>query len=285
MDEKYKKIPNMFEVKGEPPEVTEIRAKILDKFKDLVFEEGPHIYHLNGKTLPSVTTVLGKYMQPFDQETIAENYAKKHGETPEYWIKEWKFNNLVATTTGTQCHAYGEGVGYLFNGHPELIPSDKKYQYIPEENWLIPTRPKEFAMLKFYKELYKDLHFVLAEAKLFTEGYKTNLAGTADILFYYKDPQGKKSGLAIYDWKTNSELRKDFSRENGVMMLPPFTDLYNEPLSEYILQLNTYAVPLEDLGLKIIAKRVVWVKDDKTYEIIPLPNETNRIRKLLNHEI
>lgn len=281
----YNTNSEMFEVKGEPKEVMEIRARILDKFKDLTFDEGPHVYTLNGNTLPSVTTLLGKYMQPFDQDTVAKRYAMKHGETAEYWKDQWRFNNLIATTTGTQCHEYGEGLGYMMNGHPEMIPNAKKYQYVAEKNWLIPTRPKEAAMLKFYNELHKDLHFVLAEAKMFTEGFKTNLAGTADILFYYDDPKGKRSGLCVYDWKTNAELRKPFSREKGTMMKPPFTDMYNEPLSEYTLQLNTYSIPLEDLGFKVIAKRVVWVKDDGSYEVIPLHDETKRMRMLLNGEI
>ena len=43
MKKKYKDIPGMFEIKGEPKIVTEIRATILDKFKDLVFEEEPYI--------------------------------------------------------------------------------------------------------------------------------------------------------------------------------------------------------------------------------------------------
>jgi hypothetical protein len=272
----------MFTINGEPTVVTDIRYKILNKFKDLKFYEDTHVYTLNGITYPSVTTMLGKYMQPFDIDTVAEKYAEKNGETSDYWKKEWKFKNLIATTTGTQCHAYGEGLGYVMNGHPELIPQDKKYQYNKENNWLIPTRPQESAMLKFYKELNPNLHFVLAEAKMYTECLKTNLAGTADILFYYEDPTGKHSGLCVFDWKTNQELKKSYSRDRGIMMLHPFEYLWNEPLSEYILQLNVYSIPLEDLlGCKVIAKRIVWVKTDGTYEIVPLPDKTEEIRQFL----
>ena len=38
MKASYDSIPNMFVVNNEPKEVTEIRATILDKFKDLIFE-------------------------------------------------------------------------------------------------------------------------------------------------------------------------------------------------------------------------------------------------------
>ena len=74
----------MFEVAGEPSEVTEIRAKILDKFKDLVFEEGPHVYYLKDdkdRKFKSVTTKLGQFEKEFNSDEIAERYAQKHGET------------------------------------------------------------------------------------------------------------------------------------------------------------------------------------------------------------
>ena len=111
---------------------------------------------------------------------------------------------------------------------------------------------------------------------------KQNYCGTFDILFYYKDPiDDENSGLCIFDFKTNKELRKDFSRENGKFLLPPFGDLYEEPLSYYTLQLSCYQLPLEDIGLKVIARRIVWLKDDGSYELIPLQSVTDRLRETL----
>lgn len=285
MNLKYENIPNMFIVDGEPSEVTEIRAKILDKFKDLVFEEEPHIYYLKNnknKKFKSVTTRLGEFEDEFKSEECAERYAEKHGKTKEYWLDEWKFKNLVATTTGSMVHEYGESLGNMLNGNYAGITSANMPKFIKDKKWLIPTRPKEHAILSFFKDLNKNLHFVLAEAKMYTEGLKEDLAGTADILFYYKDPSNdEKSGLCIFDYKTNAEIRKNFAHENGQMLLPPFVDYYKEPESIYTLQLSTYAIPLQDLGFKIIARRLVWLKDNGTYEIIPLKDESNRLRKIL----
>ena len=285
MDEKYINIPNMFEVKGEPSEVTEIRAKILDKFKDLVFEEGPHVYYLkNNKDYiyKSVTTKLNEYEPPFNSEEVAESYAEKHGETKEYWLDQWKFKNLVATKSGSLIHAYGESLLNMKNGNYKGITPENEVKFIKNKKWLIPTRPKEESILKFYKELHPNLHFILAEAKMFTEGLKENLAGTADILFYYKDPKNEqKSGVVIFDYKTNSEIEKQYSHDFNKMLLSPFDDLYAEPKSIYTLQLSTYAIPLQDLGLKIIARRLVWLKDDCTYELIPLKDESDRLREIL----
>lgn len=276
-------------IKGEPKEVTAIRKKILTEFKDLTFIEDGHKYFLNGQQLPSVSEVTHKFCQyPFDEEAQAVAYAEKHGETPQYWLDKWKFTNLRATTSGTLVHEYGESLGWLRNGHPELITESCKTKYVKGKEWLIPTRNKEDSVLKFYDELNPNLHFVLAETKVYTgknrelTNLKQDYCGTFDILFYYKDPDNdRNSGLSIFDFKTNKELRKDFSRENGKFLLPPFGDFYEEPLSYYTAQLSCYQIPLEDIGLKVIARRIVWLKDDGTYEIIPLQNVTDRLRSVL----
>lgn len=276
-------------VEGEPKEVTKIRNKILKEFDDLVFVEEGHKYFLNGEQLPSVSEVTHKFSQyPFDSEERAVAYAEKNGETPQYWLDKWRFTSLKATTSGTLTHEYGEGLGWLRNGHPEFLPDSCKPKYIKDKGWLIPTRPKEEAVLKFYDELHPNLHFVLAETKVYTgknlklTNLQQNYCGTFDILFYYKEPNNdENSGLCIFDFKTNKDLRNDFSRKNGRFLLPPFGDLYEESLSFYTLQLSCYQIPLEDIGLKVIARRIVWLKDDGTYELLPLQDVTDRLREVL----
>jgi hypothetical protein len=276
-------------VDGEPKEVTKIRNKILKEFSDLEFIEDGHKYFLNGQQLPSVSEVTHRFSQyPFDSENQAIKYAEKHGETPQYWLDKWKFNSLKATRSGTLTHEFMEGLGWLRNGHPELMPKSAAFKYEKEKNWLIPTRPKEEAGLKFYDELHPSLHFVLAETKVYTGKNKelTNLkqdyCGTFDLLMYYEDPENdNNSGLVIMDYKTNKELKSDFNRGTGKFLLPPFDDLYEESLGFYTLQLNCYQLPLEDIGLKVIARRIIWLKDDGTYELIPIPDITKKLREAL----
>ena len=190
------------------PEVLEIREKIRSEFKDLIFDEGPHVYTLNGVEIPSVSHMCHNFEVPFDEEKIAADYAVKNGKTKEYWLDDWHYKALVSTTTGTQVHAYGESLGWLRNGHPELITPDQRFKYNPEKNWLVPTRPKEKAILKFFNDLHPTLHFVMAEAKVYTgknrqlTNLKQDYAGTFDILFYYKDPvDSSRDGLCIFDYK------------------------------------------------------------------------------------
>ena len=282
----YNEIPGMFIVPGEPEEVTKVRAHILDSFKDLQFDEGPHVYTLHGNKIPSVTTILGKYEQPFNAQEVATSYAKKNGMTPEYWLRQWKWKNKIATTTGTLVHEFGESLAYVAHGHPELITESCKCKYLIDENWLIPTRAKEEAVIKFWSDVPPCLHFVLAEAKMYTNSnpdprthLKQQLAGTADIIFWYIDENNpRNNGIVIGDYKNNEELQKEYSRSHNKMMLPPFDQFYSEPLSEYVAQFSTYQIPLEDIGLPVIARRLIWLKPDGTYEKIATPDISQLIR-------
>ena len=128
----------------------------------------------------------------------------------------------------------------------------------------------------------------MAETKVYTGKNKelTNLkqdyAGTFDLLMYYLDPDNdEKSGLIILDYKTNKSLFNDFSRENGKMLLPPFDDTFEEPKSLYDLQLSAYQLPLEDIGLKVVGRRIIWLKDDGTYELFKCPDKTKILREIL----
>ena len=63
--------------------------------------------------------------------------------------------------------------------------------------------------------------------------------GTFDLLAWYEHPTDKdKSGLVVLDWKTNKDLKKDFSRGMGKFLLPPFNEYYEEPLV-YITEIKS----------------------------------------------
>ena len=191
---------------------------------------------------------------------------------------------MKATVSGTQVHSYGESLSWLYLGHPENITEDNKYKYIADKNWLIPTRPKENAALSFFENFPENTYIVLPETRIYNIGDRFKYAGTFDLLVYYDHPTDKsKSGLVVMDWKTNREIYKEFSREHGKMMVWPFSDLFDEPYGGYVLQTNFYSLALEKIGLKVIGRRIIWLKDDETYEIIPAPDISQNIRKLDNN--
>ena len=155
-------------VPGEPEEVTKIREKILTSFQGLEFVDEGHRYFLNGEELCSVSSIAGRYEHEFDEVAQSIRYAEKHGETPEYWRDQWRFTNLKATITGTQVHSYAESLAWLNLGCPDNITDDNKYKYIADKNWLIPTRHKEEAALKFWKEFPENMYVVLPETRVYS---------------------------------------------------------------------------------------------------------------------
>lgn len=274
----------MFEIKGEPKEVTRIRKEILERFKDLEFIEKTHQYFLpqedgNKKELQSVSHTTHQFQIPFETEIEAEKYAVKNGFDKQYWMDVWRYKSLEATTLGTQVHLYGECYGYCKFGLQEMIPEEFRYRYIEDKNWLIPICSKERAIKKFFDEFPDNLWYVLAETKVYTDKY----AGTFDLLCYYKHPtDDSKSGLVILDFKTNASLLNLYNGRVGKKLLPPFDNFIDNNQSLYTLQLNAYQIPLEDMGYNIIGRRLIHLKDDETYNLVKLPCITEKLRVALN---
>ena len=84
---------------------------------------------------------------------------------------------------------------------------------------------------------------------------------------------------------TNKDLKNDFNRSNSNRLLEPFQDFIDEPLSIYSIQLSLYQLGLEQLGLPIIDRNLIWLKDDGTYEKIKTPNLTDRLLNVLKPKI
>ena len=278
----------MFSLPGEPSVVTEARQHILESFSDLEFYPEGHRYVLNGQELPSVSNVVHRFIrEPFDDQRQAIRYAERHGQTPEYWIQQWRQNAFRATTLGTKTHAYGESLGYLRAGLPERICPSILLQYMPEYRYLAPIHPKEEAVRQFFSEMPPSMHLVINEARVHSgknpqpaQNLREQIAGTFDMLYYSDGTNGKPAGFVILDYKTNACLYSEYNRKYGRMLATPFADLTEEDCSIYALQLSLYALMLQDIGIPIISRCIVWLRDGE-YELIPLPDLTPRLRQAL----
>jgi hypothetical protein len=278
----------MFTVAGEPKIVIEVRKHVLCEFADLEFYEDGHRYVLSDKLLPSVSNVAHRFVrEPFDERRQATRYAEKHGQTPEYWIQQWRQNSFRATTLGTKTHAYGESLGYLRAGMPECICPSIQAQYMPQYGFLAPIHPKEEAALKFMNEMPRSMHLVLNEAMVYSgknacqeRNLREQIAGTFDMLYYCDGSDGRPEGFVILDYKTNANLTSEYNRKYGKMLLPPFSDLTEEDLSLYTIQLSLYALMLSDIGVPIASRRIVWLKDGE-YQIVPVEDVSEKLRLCL----
>ena len=270
------------------PEIQEIREKIVETYTNkLIFLEGPHEYYLDGVQYMCVSDVTHKY-KPVTGEQMAENCVKKgqrdqdpsykyHGLTKEEILAQWAVKSGHACEFGTEVHAFGESMFYYMIGEPEkILPecADKFRDGIPH-----PTSLHEEAVVKFWEDIPETFVPVLAETKVFNRN-GTPYAGTFDILFYYVDEKNpQKSGLVIFDYKTNEDLYKNF---RGQKLLWPFNDMLDMSYSYYTLQLGCYQVPLENLGYKVIGRRLIWLRPDGTYDSVKVNGVSDRIREALD---
>lgn len=81
---------------------------------------------------------------------------------------------------------------------------------------------------------------------------------------------------------TNKDLYKNFM---GKTLLYPFNELLDMPLSTYKLQLSLYQSCLEKIGLKVIARKLLWLKPDGTYDKINLEEYVGVLRDELKNKI
>lgn len=285
----------------EPPEVTHIRDVITTAYKDLVFEEGPHKYFLHGTQLPSVSSITSEFSPKEDWDMIAGSYAKRHGDTKEHVQRLWHENNLIATTSGTAAHLYGENVFKMLwdlrdavGGDPSrgsFLSSEMQSRY--QDGYLVPASPKQAAVSKYLEKMWgiNNVYPVLAECATHsvTGDEETLLsrpfAGTFDILWAIKMDDGLTFKLAIHDYKTNGSLTNDFNRSHKRYLLSPFGDMTDEPLSHYTLQLSAYELNLlrlRDLGVpEVIDRRLIWLKDDAEFEMVKLPSVAEKLNDIL----
>lgn len=277
------------------PKYQQIREKILTSFDGLTFIDEGHKYFLNGKEMECVSNVAHRFQEHIDSyklatETYERNFNKPSSKyykmTVDEIVNSWKKISDEACTTGTFHHEFGESAFYYMTGqYDKILPEFK--DRLTEDGGFKAIHPKEEAVVKFYEDIPQCIIPILAETRVFVEYGKAGYAGTFDILFYY-DPAldglpEDRGGLIIMDWKTNKDLYKNF---NSQTLLSPFNELLDMPLSTYKLQLSLYENALYKIGLKVVGRRLLWLKPNGEYEKIPLESFRkeidNELQKLYN---
>lgn len=278
----------------EPKEVTEMREHILSSFANLEFIEDGHIYNLHNsdgtitENIPSASAIIKRFENDIDWDEVRLKYAVNHNIPYETVKRNWSENNLKATNQGTQIHFYNEQLqNLIMNGDKYEIPSQLKPQY--ERGYLVPLGKKEEAGMSFWEEMFAlpNVYPLIAECKMYLPlgnkyGINEIICGTADTLFAYK--RKDKWVILQTDYKNNVNLVSDYNRNKGVMMQSPFNNLYDEPLSHYMIQQGLYSMMLENLGYDVIDRRLIWLKEDGTYEKVKLPYIKDMLIKSFNNK-
>ena len=229
--------------------------KIQDPFNNLTFEEKKHRYFVEGKPIEtSVSGLISKFHEHFDAQAVAPFSARKLGVTTEEVLKQWADINQESRDRGHKVHAFGEL--YQFNRS------------------LKPSCPQEEAIVAFWKSLPEHIIPVAAELRMYH--FKYLFAGTADIILF----NTKTQSYIIADYKTNKDLLKNYK---GKTMLAPFENLLDCPLNHYVVQLSYYQLLLEQVGVKVDKRVIIWLGLDGKFSCINTDDVTEILKATLNN--
>jgi hypothetical protein len=231
----------------------EILQKITEPFKELSFEEQRHKYFVKGNAInKSVSSLIGEFYEHFDAKQVAPYSAIKMGLTTEEVLAHWATINQESRDRGHRVHNFGEV--YQFNRN------------------LRPSCPQEEAIVKFWQEVPEHILPVAAELRMYH--FKHLFAGTADIILF----DTKTQTYIIADYKTNKDLLKNYK---GKTMLEPFSHFLDNPLNHYVIQLSYYQLLLEQVGVKVSKRIIIWLGLDGNYQLFNTEDVTPILKQTL----
>lgn len=234
----------------------------------IVFDEGPHIYYVDGVNYNlSVTKFIHKYFPEFNTNKVIDkmmssskwNQSEYYGMTKDEIKNLWKKNGAEASQLGTKLH---KSIEHYYNNVNQEPNESVEYQYF----------------INFHNDIVKDkLIAYRTEWEVFDRDLK--LAGSIDMLF--KDCQ--EDVFDIYDWKRCKQIKDINSFESA---LPPIDHLPNSNKWHYSLQLNLYKYILENnYGLKIRNMVLVCLHpNNKSYILVKVPNLSDEINCMIENE-
>lgn len=231
--------------------VKDIRDYIKGQFSDLEFEPEQHLYFVKGQPISiSVSGKIKKYYEPFDSIGISiETYRAKGFSSPQEQRDSWKAYADERIEIGNKAHLFGEL--YAFN------------------RGLRPQSNYDIAIMKFWNDLPDFIVPIMVECQMY---HKVSLyAGTSDILLFNL----KTQKFIIADYKTNGDIFKNFK---GKTMLGPFSHLLDMPFSHYVIQLSYYQILIEQLGLEVSHRKIVYLKEDGNYDIYDTDDYTQVLK-------
>jgi hypothetical protein len=236
----------------------DIPDKLFTSFNDVTYYDEPHKYYVRGQELISVTTILHRFQEEFNEDYWSKVKAEEYRLTQKEVIRAWKFINKKGTMKGSAIHDYTEN---LFLN--KVFPYPK--QWIVDEFGFDPILP-EYEITKnhvnnFYNDVQGKLIPIRTEMIVYDE--ESLIGGMLDILFY----NVRMKQFQIWDWKTNKKFDKEMKSRHFQDKLMVLED---SDLEIYSLQLAMYKHIIEkNTGIKLGKSYVVWFShNNDNYEII-----------------
>lgn len=270
------------------------------------FNEEKHVYwnENDNEKYISVTTLIGKYGQPFDENfwsaykalekllpaddwkiekkslldthkfnmEILDVYdipINTFNKTQQDIIDEWHRTKQESCERGTKIHAELENSMYKMGANVSLKKFGIGGKFVCDKG-------------RTNLDLENGVYPEYLISRISDDGI-LKIAGQIDLLV--------KNGneITICDWKTNKEIKTkggfDTRTKQTVKMLYPLNKLEDCDLSHYNLQLSMYAWMIQKLNPEFIIKDLVLVHFDHSGKqtVYHLPYLKNEVEQMLRH--
>lgn len=253
----------------------QIPHKFFTSFNNILYFDKPHKYYVGKKELISVTTIIHRYINEFEEDYWANIKAEKYNVKPYEIKRAWKFINVKGTLKGSIIHDYTEN---LFLNKQFEYPKKrilKQFGFDPIlEEYIITKKHVD----KFYNDVRGRLIPIRTEYVMYD--IDTMIAGMLDMVFW----NVKMQEFQVWDWKTN----KEFTLECKERHLKDDLFLLEESDMEiYSLQLELYKYIIEKyVGIKLGNSYVVWFShNNENYKVIEMKNRRYYIECIINNRM
>ncbi|MFW6246944.1 MAG: PD-(D/E)XK nuclease family protein [bacterium] len=251
-----------------------VPTEIFTKYNALIYYDEPHKYYVDNKQLISVTTLIHKYVEEFDEEKWSEIKANEYKLKQREVVRAWKFINKKGTMKGSIIHDYTENLflNKVFKYPLTEIIAEFGFDPIKAEYDITKNHVDNF-----YKDCFGKLIPVKTELVVYDP--ESMIAGMIDMLFYNK----KTKKYELWDYKTN----KQFSDASENYMLNELFTLQNCDLNIYSLQLGLYKYIIEKTtSIRLGNSYVVWFShNNENYKIIKLKDLEYFVKLIVNVRI
>lgn len=243
----------------------------LSKFKveNFIFEEEAHSYTYDSISYDSVTSYIKRFKTQFDKNYWSKKKAAEIGVDVSVILEDWNNKSDSANDLGTKVHKWIED--FWSGKNPELPNSDDQ----------LSTRINKF--LDIYSSKLENMVPLTSELKIFCK--KWRLAGTIDQPFLLHDKKKNQILFLIGDWKTNKEFKSD-DHPKGTFkkLLHPFTNLWENHLNEYSIQVSLYRLMLEEeVGLETHGGFLCHIGPDGPAKIYPIKDLRTQLKEYLKN--
>jgi len=251
-----------------------VPTEIFTKYNNLTYFDEPHEYYVGKQKFVSVTTLIHKYVEEFDEDKWSKIKADEYKLKQREIIRAWKFINRKGTMKGSIIHDYAENLflNKVFKYPIEEIIAEFGFDPIKQEYDITKKHVHDF-----YNDCFGKLIPVKTELVVYDP--ESMIAGMIDMLFY----NVRKKEYQLWDWKTN----KAFSRESDRYMLDELFTIQDCDMNTYSLQLSLYKYIIEKTtSIKLGDSHIVWFShNNEKYEIIKTNDMSYFVELIVNKRI